>query len=195
MTLYVTGKKLPEPPLSGVAMRANGIQTPPTSGTPPATKTLPREARQARFAQAFSHIIAVLMRDANYRNLRLAELEWLVVPPVMAGQWRLAHAKAPSGDKSDQSGIYVPVAVALWARVSPAIDKRLSENLDKQLQLRANEWVSGDNVWLIAAAGNPKTVATFLKQLGETDFKGQLVKMRARGPDGTVVIKTLGDHG
>ena len=41
-------------------------------------------------AQTFAQIVAVLMRDANFRNLRLTDLEWLVLPPVMAGQFRLA---------------------------------------------------------------------------------------------------------
>jgi hypothetical protein len=32
----------------------------------------------------------------------------------------------------------------------------------------------------------------FLEQLAANQFKGQQVKMRLRGPDNTVVIKTLG---
>jgi cytolysin-activating lysine-acyltransferase len=153
-------------------------------------------------AQTFAQIVAVLMRDPNFRNLRVADLEWLVLPPVMAGQFRLGHAaqaapgrtqqgKAPQ-DKTGQGGIFVPVAVALWARVSPEIDKSLSENLDKQARLHPSQWASGDNVWLMVAAGDPRAVPQFLKQLADTEFKGQHVKMRLRGSDGKVVVKTLG---
>ena len=156
----------------------------------------PRDARQARFAQSFAQIVAVLMRDPNFRQMRLADLEWLVLPPVMAGQFSLAQAPSPAwprqGQGGQEGGVLVPVAVALWARVSAAIDKGLSENLDKPVRLRAGDWASGDNVWLMAVAGDQRAVPKFLEQLAKTEFKGQRVKMRLRGPDNKVVVKTLG---
>ena len=98
----------------------------------------PRDARQLRFAQSFAHIVAVLMRDPNFRKMRLADLEWLVLPPVMAGQFKLAQMPSPLAQvKGKEGGVLVPVAVALWARVSAAIDKELSENLDKPMRLGA----------------------------------------------------------
>jgi cytolysin-activating lysine-acyltransferase len=146
--------------------------------------------------QTFAQVVAVLMRDPNYRNMRLADLEWLVLPPVLAGQFRLGHAtKQQEGGQAQQGGIFIPVAVAVWARVSAAIDKGLSENLDKHVRLRPNEWASGDNLWLMAVAGDPRAVPSFLQQLGETEFKGQVVKMRMRGPEGKVLVKTLGQSG
>src|SRR5262245_11891405 len=57
----------------------------------------PGDARQARFAQAFTQIVAVLMRDRNFRSMPLADLEWLVLPAVMSGQFRLAQAPSPLG--------------------------------------------------------------------------------------------------
>ena len=152
----------------------------------------PREARQSRMGQTFAQIVGVLMRDANFRNLRIADLEWLVLPPIMAGQFRFAHAVRQPDDKTKQAGVSVPVAVALWARVSPQIDKGLSENLDKLVRLPPNQWASGNILWLMAVAGDPRAVPHFLKQLAEKEFKGQQVKMRVRGPDDKVVVKTLG---
>lgn len=156
----------------------------------------PRDARQARFAQTFAQIVAVLMRDPNFRNMRLADLEWLVLPPVMAGQFRLAQAPSPLARgktrEGDQGGVLVPVAVALWARVSSEIDEALSGNLDEPVRLRANQWASGDNVWLMAVAGDRRAVPRFLDELAKGEFKGQRVKMRLRGSDNEVVVKTLG---
>lgn len=153
----------------------------------------PRDARQVRFAQSFAQIVAVLMRDRNFRKMQIADLEWLVLPPVMAGQFRLAQAPSPAGRvKGREGGVLVPVAVALWARVSADIDKTLSENLDKPVRLRPSEWASGDNVWLMAVAGDERAVPKFLEQLAKTEFEGQRVKMRVRGPDNTVAVKTLG---
>ena len=160
--------------------------------------TRPRDARQSRFAQSFAQIVAVLMRDPNFRKMRLADLEWLVLPPVMAGQFQLAQAPSPVGrvkdkDGSEQGGVLVPVAVALWARVSDAVDKALAEDLDKPVRLRPADWAAGDNVWLMAVAGDQRAVPRFLEELAKTEFKGRRVKMRLRGPDNTVVVKTLGE--
>jgi cytolysin-activating lysine-acyltransferase len=179
----------------GAAPDGNGANTPQAPAA--AAKLRPRDARQARFAQSFAQIVAVLMRDRNFRNVRLADLEWLVLPPIMAGQFRLAQAPSPLGrDKGKEGGaeggVLVPVAVALWARVSASIDKGLSENLDKAVRLKAGDWASGDNVWLMAVAGDQRAMPTFLKQLAETEFKGQRVKMRLRDADNKVVVKTLG---
>lgn len=158
----------------------------------------PGDAQQSRMAQTFAQIVAVLMRDTGYRNLRLSDLEWLVLPPVIAGQFRLAHATTQPAKKqldavgkAPLGGTFVPVAVAVWARVSPEIEKALSGNLDKQVRLRPSDWASGDNMWLMAAAGHPRAVPEFLKQLQENEFKGKQVKMRLRGPDGKVIIKTV----
>jgi cytolysin-activating lysine-acyltransferase len=160
-------------------------------------KTAARAAdtRQSRVGQAFSQIVAVLMRDPVYKNLKIADLEHLVLPPVMVGQFRLAlGTRQADAGKAQTGGIYIPVAVALWARVSPKIDKALSGNLDKPVWLRPQEWTSGDILWLMAAAGNPRAVPPFLKQLAEKEFKGQQVKMRLRGPDGKAVVQVLGQQ-
>ena len=185
---------------AGTGASANGKGGPQPAAAKAAVKPAvrPRDARQTRFAQSFAQIVAVLMRDANFRNMRLSDLEWLVLPPVMAGQFRLAQAPSPHGrgkakaGGQEEGGVLVPVAVALWARVSDAIDKGLSENLDKPVRLRAGDWASGDHVWLMAVAGDKNAVPKFLEQLAQTQFKGQRVKMRLRGPDNKVVVKTLG---
>jgi len=123
-----------------------------------------------------------------------------VLPPVMAGQFGLAHApmqrpvaKAEKSGETQQNGAaLVPVAVALWARVSDSLDKTLSDELRNQPKLRPADWVSGDNLWLISVAGDRRALPKFLDQLTEKDFKGKLIKMRMRGPDGKVIVKTLG---
>jgi hemolysin-activating ACP:hemolysin acyltransferase len=85
----------------------------------------------------------------------------------------------------------VPAAVALWARVSPEVDRALSENLDKGVRLSPGAWTSGDILWLIAVGGHPRAVPAFLKQLREHEFKGKPVKMRLRMADGSRVVRSL----
>jgi cytolysin-activating lysine-acyltransferase len=161
----------------------------PAPAPAPAAPKVPASAMAAaqhnRFAEDFSQIVAVLMRAPNYRNLAIANLEWLVIPPLIAGQSRIAVSKL----KVD--GPVVPVAVALWARVSPGVDKRLSEKLDEAPMLRAAEWTSGDILWMIALVGEPDALAKLLPQVQKTAFKGRPVKLRVQQPDGTTIVKTL----
>lgn len=154
-----------------------------------------RETKQAQFAQAFSGIVAVLMRDANYRDLKISALEHLVVPAVLSGQWRLAHAPAPSAAarsnvETDKIPM-VPVATALWASVSDEVDRKLTESLDKRLVLSAGEWCSGSNLWLIAMAGSEDALPKLIRQLREEYFKDKRVKLCARDGEGKPFTTTL----
>jgi cytolysin-activating lysine-acyltransferase len=184
------------------------IQKTATTAAAKSAPVRPRDARQARMAQGFASVVAVLMRDPGFRNLRLTDLEWLVLPPLLSGQWRLGQSRATPDQAAPAKGAtapkdaaqdtskgnlpVVPTAVALWASVSPEIDKRLSSNLDKPLLLKPHEWASGDILWLVAAAGDARAVPKFLKHLAATEFKGRDVKLRVTGDDGKVVIRTLG---
>lgn len=142
-------------------------------------------AQQARFAKDFSQVCAVLMRDAQYKNLRVGDLEWLVLPPLIVGQSRVAMARRGN------DGPVLPVAAVLWARVSDAVDKRLSENLDKPPVLRANEWNSGNNVWLVTLAGAKQALPTLITDLQKTVLKGQPLKVRAQKKDGTPFVQII----
>jgi hemolysin-activating ACP:hemolysin acyltransferase len=157
------------------------------------------------------------MRDPNFRTMPIADLEWLVLPAVMSGQFRVAEAPASllgreqrpdkgsdkaraQGQAMEQGkaqagagGVLVPVAVALWARVSKEIDAALAGNLDRPVRLKPNQWASGDSVWLVAAAGDRRALPKLIDGLAQGELKGQRIRMRVRGPGNTVVVKTLGE--
>jgi hemolysin-activating ACP:hemolysin acyltransferase len=163
-------------------------------------------------------VVAVLMRDPNFRTMPIADLEWLVLPAVMSGQFRVAEAPAPLGpekatdkapgkaadkatdkapdkapDKTRTGGVLVPVAVALWARVSGEIDKALAGNLDQPVRLKPHQWASGEHVWLVAVAGDRRAVPRLIEHIAKAELKGQRIKMRVKGTGNTVVVKTLGE--
>ena len=153
------------------------------------------EAARSAHAENFSQIAAVMMRDRNFRNTRLGDLEWLLLPPLLAGQWRLGKVSAAVAKNDPKAGVaLIPAAVALWARVSPAVDERLSANLDKPLLLKPNEWTSGDILWLIAVAGDPRALPRFLVSLRDREFKDKTVKLRAGGPDKQPVVMDLMEY-
>jgi len=150
---------------------------------------IPEKARQQAVAAlrnslAFTQIIGVLMRSDHYKHYTLGDLEWLVIPPMLAGQFRIGEVKPKTGGS-------VPVSVVLWARVSAEVDKRLTEASNAPMRLRPDEWTSGDILWLAHAAGEPRFVRDVLKQLNETAFKGREVKVRALGKDGKPAVQLL----
>ncbi len=183
------GREVADMP-SALAQGEAGAPLPPTR-----KGSAGRGAIGSPMAQSFAQIVSVLMRDPSYKDLRVADLEWLVLPPVMAGQFRLAHSplRARSAE-AQQGGSIMPVAVALWARVSPEIDKALSETLEKPVRLTQGAWTSGDIPWLMAVAGDRRATKVFLRQLQENEFKGKQVKMRLRMPDGKLAITSLDQH-
>jgi hemolysin-activating ACP:hemolysin acyltransferase len=144
-----------------------------------------RAAAAVRHSLAFAQIVSILMHSPRYRHYTLGDLEWLVLPPLLTGQCSVAEAR------SKENGASVPVAVALWASVSPDVDRRLAENLNTPIRLRPDEWRSGDILWLIDAVGDRRVVPGLLKQLADNTLKGREIKVRGRGEGGKVEVKNL----
>ena len=157
-----------------------------SNGGGPATPKKDRQQALAalRNSLSFTQIIGVLMRSEHYKHYTLGDLEWLVVPPMLAGQYRIGEAKPKTGGT-------IPVAVVLWARVSADVDKRLEQIGRAPIRLRPDEWTSGDILWLVHAAGEPRFVRHVLKQLSETAFKGREVKFRGFSKDGKPEVQLL----
>lgn len=169
------------------------------AGRQAAAAAAPKGAGRNKFAESFAQIVGVMMRDKTFRSATLADLEWLVIPPLLARQYGLAHAAVPApgvnvkAEAAPTTSKMMPVAVALWASVSDKLDKALSDTQTEHPRLRAGDWTSGDNIWIMAAAGDQRAVPTFLSQLTAKDFKNKSVKMRVRGRDGKVSIRTFGE--
>jgi len=151
----------------------------------PSDEEAQRQAQQAlRQSVAFAQIVSLLMQSPLYRHFGIADLEWLVIPPLATGMFALAEMKAQANGPS------VPAAVVLWASVSPEVDARLSGNLSAPIRLRPDEWRSGELVWVVAVAGDPRVVSNVLRQLSNSTFEGRSVKIRV-GDNGKVDVKSL----
>jgi cytolysin-activating lysine-acyltransferase len=151
-----------------------------TSSDVPTTSLKPPAARQVDVI--FGQIVAILMRSPQHKFLRLADLEWLVLPAVLGGQYSVAQAQL--------SDTTVPVGLALWTSVSPAVDLRLSD-LSAPGRLQPDEWRSGDIPWLLEVVADAQTRQLILTHLGDTVFKGREIKMRLCGADGKLQIGTF----
>ncbi len=150
-----------------------------------ATELQKRAAASKMQLMSFGEIVSVLMRSQQFRALSLADVEALVVPAVMTGQFLVAEAQ------SKANGSVVPVAMALWASVSEDVDRRLSQNLDQPFRLAANEWKGGHIAWLVAVAGDQRLINPMLKKLQDTTLQGRPLKIRAKGKDGKEIVGTF----
>jgi hemolysin-activating ACP:hemolysin acyltransferase len=78
----------------------------------PAKAMANANAAQAQRAAALSNIVALMIRDPKFRVMKIADLEWLVMPAIVSGQWQLAQGTTPAGEKKP------------GARLSPAACSR-----------------------------------------------------------------------
>jgi cytolysin-activating lysine-acyltransferase len=195
MALWSKKGKAEETPSPPKASNGSGDAAPkPAAATKPtAAKEAPsapqgadeQQAASTRLLFRLGEIVSVMMRAPQFRAVPLGEIQALVLPPLMSGQYLVAEARSKS------RGFIAPVAVALWAKVSKEVDKRLSESLDKPIKLTPDEWKSGDIAWLIVLAGNAQAIAPMLKKFQETTLKGQPLKMRSRAKDGKTMVSTF----
>lgn len=160
-----------------------------TKDTPAATPSQPDAAAKSsarlNALLRFGEIISLLMKTPSYRHHTLADLEWLVVPPVKANQYVVAEASARDAGQS------VPVGIALWAKVSAEVDAKLSKQ--PNAQIRPDEWNSGDIYWVIVAAGDRRVLNPMLKSLQEKTFGGKPFKIAQPGNDGKIQIATISE--
>ena len=136
-------------------------------------------------AVAFTQIVSTLMRSSAHKQHALADLQWLVLPALERGQFKIAEAK------KEPNGLSVPAGFLFWASVSPEVDKRLSENLDTPTRLKPDEWNSGEILWLVETLGDPRALRTLLKHFRDGLPEGRDVKLRIASPEGKVAVVNL----
>lgn len=118
---------------------------------------------------ALGEIAWLMAQSAAHRHFFLADLEWMVLPPVTLGQYRLFQIERR------------PVAVAFWAHLTAEIEQRLENGL---MRLKPTEWAGGDRLWLIDLIAPFGHAEAFLADLRRTVFAGQTFNLFRIGEDG-----------
>ncbi|MFT3810512.1 MAG: toxin-activating lysine-acyltransferase [Micropepsaceae bacterium] len=128
-------------------------------------------------AQMLGEIVWLLSQSPIHKQLFIGDLEWFCMPPILLEQYRLFY------------GPNAPAAVALWARVSPETDARLTAGAPR---LRPDEWQSGDTYWLVELIAPFGGHEEILKDLQSSIFAGKRFKFHQLGPDGARKVVELG---
>lgn len=105
-------------------------------------------------------------RDPLRKFTFMADIDWILVPPVILDQCRL-YTK-------DE----IPFAFFTWANVSDAVDQRLRSGVPR---IAPHEWQSGEHLWLIDAVAPFGQLEEMIAELRKTQFAGQ--KISALLPD------------
>ena len=148
-------------------------------------KTYVGAAMSKLISASVGDMIVVMSRAPAYKFHTLADIEWLVLPAVLSGQFyvaEMAHA---------EHGLRAPVGCVTWASVSDAVAARLAEGSGPSTRLKPDDWTSGPHLWLIDAVGEPRVVAEALAMLVETRFKEQPVRMVVRDAGGGMRVETV----
>jgi hemolysin-activating ACP:hemolysin acyltransferase len=135
---------------------------------------------------ALAKIVSLLMNSSAHSHLRISDLKWLVLPPLLADQFAIMEAVR------EGTVLPSPIAAAVWARVSPELDRRLAADKDRSVRLAPEEWQSGDILWIIDAVGDPRILPAFLEELAATRFPGRYPKMRQIGKSSIAKIVFVG---
>lgn len=137
-------------------------------------------------AAAFGEIMSLLMQSRRHQNVALSTISQKMVPAFITQQYVLAKA-APDADNTPP----VPVGFAFWASVSDEIDTRMVETLDRPIELKADEWNSGNNVWLLDMVAPTKIGPSIIKEIQSKVGSDKPIKMRVAGADGIPQIRTI----
>ncbi len=138
---------------------------------------------------AFGEIVALLSRSSYFRHMSLVDLEWLVIPPLMHNQVSTVRGKV-----KDQEGLTIPLGLALWARVSEEVDKKLEaqKQANAPFRLAPQEWKSGNIPWLLAVVAPKEVGQALVEKLESTMAKGTSIKRFPVGIDEITMRKESG---
>ena len=135
--------------------------------TPAAGHPVPPDA-------VLGHVVWLMMNMPIYRHVFLSDLEWMVMPPILLGQYRIYR----------QGGRVV--AFLAWAHLSEAAEARLQEPAPR---LAPADWKSGDRVWLVNIFAPQGHAEAAVEELKRTALAGKSFKMHRTGADGRRVVE------
>ncbi|MGN7612777.1 toxin-activating lysine-acyltransferase [Magnetococcales bacterium HHB-1] len=129
----------------------------------------PDEKPQYPFNALLGQVTALMLNSPPHKHFFISDLEWLVVPPIALGQFRLFQKERKS------------IGYASWAYIDEAIEERLKGG---SVRLRPDEWKSGDKLWLIDLVAPFGGHQDLIKDLKEQVFENQTMKTLQTAPDG-----------
>lgn len=111
----------------------------------------------------------LMLSSGAHKHLFVTDFEWLVVPPILAKQFRLFRRNN------------VPVGFISWALLDDEVEARI---INGSVKLAPNEWTKGKKVWIIDVIAPFGGGDDMLKDLKKNIFKDEVVKFIQADEDG-----------
>jgi hemolysin-activating ACP:hemolysin acyltransferase len=123
----------------------------------------------------FGQVVLAMSAVARYRHMMLSELQQLVIDPLIKDKIVIA---LPASPVNDLVAATAPATIAIWASLSDDADQRVREQIRAgvfPVRLRAEDWASGDHVWLLDVIAPTEAMATeVLKNFRQVVRKEQI---------------------
>lgn len=153
------------------------------SGEPAAATPGPAAAGEAPrddMTRLLGQIVTLLGQSPGHRHVFVSDLEWMVLPALMARQARIWRRQTENGA--------VPVIYASWALVDEGVEARLRQG---QMRLKPNEWRSGDRAWLIDLVAPFGGTDAALTELADQMFPGRTLHALVTGATGGFAVREI----
>ena len=128
---------------------------------------------RAHVRESFGKIAMAMMLLPRYRNQTLADLQHIVLDPLIRDRVAMAYP----GNQDDNSLADV-AGMAIWASVSEEADARIRDQIRAgsfPVRLKPEDWNSGDINWLLdVIAPDAKTTMAVLSNFGKVIKSGNL---------------------
>lgn len=131
-------------------------------------------------SRILGQIVSLLGQSPAHKHIFLSDLEWLVLPALIARQVRVWRRQTERG--------VMPVAYASWAMVSEEVDQRLGQG---QMRLKPSEWRCGDIPWVIDLVAPYGGSDTALKELADQIAKDKPVKILMPSSGGGFAVREI----
>lgn len=156
-------------------------------------------------AEALGQITWLFSQSPVHKHLKIGDLEWSVMPAILHEQFRVFRfGPLPGLDNVkpedflpgfDKAGLeQMPLGVAFWGLLSEAAEAKVEAGE----RLAADEWKSGDRLWLLElispfANAENKLAELMLADLLQGPFKDKRFSLHRTDPATGVKTKvTLG---
>ena len=122
--------------------------------------------------ESFGKVVMSMMMLPRYRHQTIGDLQHLVLEPLIRDRVAIAQRAGDGLQAQDIAG------VAIWASVSDEADARLREQIKAgvwPLRLKAEDWNSGDNNWLLdVIAPDQRSTASVIANFRQVVKEGSL---------------------